>query len=93
MKKYLSFVKRRTNQNFAAKFVQFLREENEHVDRLAKATSVEHMIISRRVLSFTWHSPKIKELEIQVIPVGIDWTIPITSYLKNWTLLKDHNAS
>ena len=53
MKKYLSFVKRRTNQNFAAKFVQVLREENEHVDRLAKATSVEHMIISRRVLSFT----------------------------------------
>ena len=28
-----------------------------------------------------------------MIPTGADWTTPIISYLKNWTLLKDHNAS
>ena len=49
MKKYLSLVKRRTNQNFAVEFVQVLREENEHADRLAKVTSTEHMAIGRQV--------------------------------------------
>ena len=93
MKKYLSLVKRRTNQNFAVEFVQVLREENEHADQLAKVTSTEHMAIGRQVLSSTQHFPTIKELEIQVIPAGIDWTILITSYLKNGTLSKDHNAS
>ena len=93
MKKYLSLVKRRTNQNFVAEFVQVPREENEHADRLAKAASIEHMTTSRQVLSFTQHSPAIEELEIQVIPTGIDWTILITSYLKNGALLEDHNAS
>ena len=34
-----------------------------------------------------------KELEIQVIPVGIGWTIPITFYLKNGTLLEDYKVS
>ena len=93
MKKYLSLVKRQTNQNFSVEFVQVLREENEHADRLAKVTSTEHMAIGRQVLSSTQHFPTIKELEIQVIPAGIDWTILITSYLKNGTLSKDHNAS
>ena len=43
--KYLSLVKRWTDQNFATKFVQVPREEKEHVDRLAKAASTEHMTI------------------------------------------------
>ena len=60
---------------------------------MAKAASTKHMTIGHQVLSFTQHSPATKELEIQVIPAGIDWTILITSYLKNGTLLKDHNAS
>ena len=93
MKKYFSLVKRRTNQNFAAEFVQVPREEKEHVDRLAKATSTEHITIGHQVLSFTQHSPATEELEIQVILVGIGWTIPITSYLKNGTLLEDHNTT
>ena len=93
MKKYLSLVKRWTDQNFAAEFVQVSWEENEHADWLAKAASVEHMTIGLQVLSFTQHSPAIEELETQVILAGIDWTILITSYLKNETLLEDHNAS
>ena len=47
MKKYLSLVKRWTNQNLATKFVQFPGEEREHFDRLAKAASTEHMTIGR----------------------------------------------
>ena len=43
--KYLSLVKRWTDQNIVAEFVQVPREEKEHVDRLAKATSTEHMTI------------------------------------------------
>ena len=44
MKKYLEQVKDQVN-NYLVKFVQIPREENEHVDRLAKAASAEHMLI------------------------------------------------
>ena len=44
MKKYLEHVKDRVN-NLRVKFVQILREENEHADRLVKATSAEHLVI------------------------------------------------
>ena len=91
--KYLSLVKRQTNQNFVAEFAQVPREENEHAERLAKAASTKHITTGRQVLSFTQHSSAIEELEIQVIPTGIDWTFLITSYLKNGTLLEDHNTS
>ena len=52
MKKYLDLIRRRTNQTFAIKFLQVPREENEHTNRLAKATSAEHIIVDRKVLSF-----------------------------------------
>ena len=52
MKKYLHLVKKQMNLNFVAKFVQVPREENEHTDHLAKATSVEHIIVGSQVLSF-----------------------------------------
>ena len=32
MKKYLYLIRRRANQTFAVKFLQVLREENEHVN-------------------------------------------------------------
>ena len=47
MKKYLNHIKRRTSQSFAIEFIQVPREENEHAGRLAKATSTEHMMVSR----------------------------------------------
>ena len=93
MKKYLSLVKRGTDQNFAAEFVQVTWEENEHVDRLVKAASAEQMTIGCQVLSFTQHSPAIEELKIKVISASIDWMILITSYLKNGTLQEDYNVS
>ena len=44
MKKYLEHVKDRVN-NIRVKFVQILREENEHANRLVKVASVEHLVI------------------------------------------------
>ena len=80
--KYLSVVKRRTNQNFAVEFVQIPREE-------------KNMLIDwpRLHLLNTWLLVVTKELEIQVIPAGIGCTIPITFYLKNGTLPEDYNTS
>jgi len=72
MKKYLNLAKRQMSQAFAVESIQVPKAENDHVDQLAKATFVEHMMVSRQVLSFTQHSPTIKELEIQVIPKGVD---------------------
>ena len=43
--KYLSLVRRRIDQNFEVEFIQVPREEKEHVNRLAKAASIEHMTI------------------------------------------------
>ena len=76
--KYLSVVKRRTDQNFAVEFVQVLREENS-------------MLIDwpRLHLLNTWLLFVTKE----VILEGIGCTIPITFYLKNGTLPEDYNAS
>ena len=45
MKEYLSMVKSKMSEEFLVKFVQIPREENEQVDRLAKAASVECMDI------------------------------------------------
>ena len=52
MKEYLSMVKGRVDQKLLAKFVQIPMEENEQVDCLAKAESMEHMVITGQVLSF-----------------------------------------
>ena len=46
MKGCLSMIKERVSQKFLAKFVQIIREENEQANRLAKAASVEHMLIT-----------------------------------------------
>ena len=72
MKKYLDLIKRQTSQAFVVEFIQVLREENDYADRLAKATSAKHMMVGQQVLSFIQQSPAIEELEIQMIPKGID---------------------
>ena len=93
MKKYLSPVKKRVSQNFVLKFMQIPREENEHANRLAKIAYVEHMSINNQVLSFIQYSLAIKEVDVQVIPIGVDLMTLIVSYLKKGTVLEDHNAS
>ena len=72
MKKYLNLIWRRMNQTFMVKFLQVPREENKHVDRLAKAASAEHIAVDWHILSFVQQFPIIEELEIHMIPKGLD---------------------
>ena len=58
MKRYLDQVKRRVD-DLQAKIIQIPRGKNEQADRLAKATSTEHMITHGNVLSFVQLSPLI----------------------------------
>ena len=51
MKRYLEEVKNWIS-SLEVKFVQIPREENDCVDRLAKAASVEFMLVPKQVLSF-----------------------------------------
>ena len=51
MKKYLEEVKGRIG-SLRVKFIQIPREENKCADQLAKAASVEHILITNQVLSF-----------------------------------------
>ena len=69
MKEYLKMVKIKMSKGFSAKFVQVPREENEQADRLAKATSAEHMDVISQVLSFVQYSPAIDKVEVQMIPL------------------------
>jgi len=93
MREYLSMIKGKVNEGLSAKCVHIPREENEQANRLAKATSAEWMVVTNQVLSFVQYSPTIDKVEVQVIPMGSDWMMPIVSYLRNGTLPKDHNAS
>ena len=60
MKNYLDKVKGRIG-NLQIKFIQIPREENECTDRLAKAASVERIIVPNQVLSFVQTSSLIDD--------------------------------
>ena len=60
MKKYLEEVKNQIG-SLEVRFIQIPREENECADCLAKATSIEFMIVSEQVLSFVQISSFIDE--------------------------------
>ena len=92
MKKYLEQVKDRVS-NLQVKFVQLPREENESVDRLAKAASAERMIIPGQVLSFVQVSSLIDNASVQEIGSENYWTTSIAFYLKDGTLPDDKEAS
>jgi len=66
MKKYLDEVRARVD-DLEAKVVQIPRGENERADRLAKAASVEQMVIPGNVLSFVQLSPLIDPSNVQEI--------------------------
>ena len=63
MKKYLEQVKDQVS-SLRVKFVQILREENEHANRLAKVASAEHMVILDQVLSFVQISSLIDDTSV-----------------------------
>ena len=57
------------------------------------SASAEYMLITSQVLSFVQYSLAIDKKDVQAIPVGVNWTRPIISSLRNETLPEDHNAS
>ena len=63
---YLDQVRKRVD-DLEAKIIQIPRGENEQADRLAKATSVEHMITPDNIPSFVQFSPLIDFDDIQEI--------------------------
>ena len=67
MKKYLEQVRKRVKNDLQAKFVQIPKEKNEKADHLAKASSLEHILISSKVLSFVQLSPVIDGMVVQEI--------------------------
>ena len=73
MKRYLDQVRARVD-DLEAKIIQISRGENEQADRLAKAASVEHMIIPSNVLSFVQLSPLIDSSNVQEIGSESNWT-------------------
>ncbi|XP_075645211.1 uncharacterized protein LOC142616211 [Castanea sativa] len=92
MKKYWEQVRKRID-GLQAKIVQIPRGENEHADRLSKATSTESMITIDKVLSFTQPSPLIDIVNIQEIGSENNWTTPLISYLKDGMLPKEKEAA
>ena len=59
-------------------------------NHLAKAVSAKGMILDGKVLSFVQYVPAMDRIEVQVIPPGDGWMVPIISYLKEGRLLDDH---
>ena len=66
MKKYLEQAKRRVD-DLQAKIVQIPKGENKQADRLAKAASIDHMVIPNKVLSFVQLLPLIDVINVQEI--------------------------
>ena len=85
MKKYLEQAKKRVD-DLQGKIVQIPKEENERADRLARAASVEHVVIPDKVLSFIQFMPLIDVINVQEIGSKNDWTTPVVSYLKDSAL-------
>ena len=93
MKKYLEEVKGRTG-GLEVKFVQIPREENECLNRLAKAASAEFMNAPKQVLSFVQTCLLIDDgKQIQEIDVEEDWTVPLKEYLQSGTLPDGKDAA
>ena len=93
MKKYLEEVKNRIS-SLAVKFVQIQREENECVNRLAKAASAEFMSASKQVLSFVQISSLIDDgAQMQEINVEENWTTPLIAYLRSGILPDGKDAA
>ena len=93
MKKYMEQVKKQVGNDLQAKFVQISKEENKQANRLAKAASVEHMLISSKVLSFVQLSLMIDGMVVQEIGSKGNWTTLIVSYLRDGTLLDNKKAA
>ena len=93
MKRYLEEVKNRIS-SLEVRFVQIPREENECADRLAKAASAKFMLVPEQVLSFVQVSPLIDDrTNMQEVDFEINWTTPLTSYLRTSVLPDGKDAT
>ena len=93
MKKYMEEMKSQIS-SLEVKFIQIPREENECVDRLAKAASVEFMHASKQVLSFVQTSSFIDDgAQMQEIYVEENWTTPLIAYLRSGILPDGKDAA
>ena len=74
-------------RNLEVKIVQIPREENECTDRLAKAASVEFMLVPEQVLSFVQVSLLINDgTNVQEVDSKCNWPMPWISYLRTGLL-------
>ena len=86
MKKYLEEVKNRID-SLEVKSIQIPREENEYVDRLAKAAFAKFMIAFEQVLSFVQTSSFIDDgANVQGTNSKKNWTMPLIAYLRSGIL-------
>ena len=92
MKRYWEQVKKKVD-NLLAKIVQIPRGENEQADHLAKAASVEHVVIPDKVLSFVQLSPLIDPDDVQEIGSENNWATPLITFLKNGALPNGKEAA
>ncbi|XP_075633727.1 uncharacterized protein LOC142606227 [Castanea sativa] len=91
IKRYLKEVKGQTS-NLQIKLVQILREENQGADRLAKAASIEPMIVPDQVLSFIQLSSLIDSTGVQEVSNEHYWMTLIAAYLRDDKLPEDKEA-
>ena len=93
MKRYLEDMKNRIS-SLKVRFVQILREENECVDHLAKATSAEFMLVPEQVLSFVQVSLLIDDgTNMQEVDSESKWTMPLISYMRTGVLPDEKDAA
>ena len=93
MKRYLEEVKHRIN-NLEVEFIQIPREENKWANQLAKAASVEFVVVPEQVLSFVQISSLIDDgTNMQVVNSEYNWTTPLISYLKPGVLPEEKGAA
>ncbi|XP_075651592.1 uncharacterized protein LOC142622063 [Castanea sativa] len=92
MKRYLEEVKGRIS-SLQMKLVQIPREENKCANQLAKAASVEHMLVPNQVLSFVQLSSLIDNTNVQDIGYENCWIMPIAAYLRDGELPDDKEAA
>ena len=93
MKRYLEEVKNRIG-NLEVRFVQIPKGENECIDRLAKAASIEFTLVPKQVLSFVQISSFIDdEVNVQEVNSESNWTTSLISYLKTGILPDGNDAA
>ena len=93
MRRYLDEVKGRID-SFQINFDQIPREENKCADRLAKAASIERMLVPNQVLSFVQTCLLIDSgTNVQEVDFESNWTTQLISYLKNGMLQDGKDAA